>query len=312
MSGLAGIQMMDLSILIVNWNTCDLLEHCLTSIYENVTKVEYEVIVVDNASQDGSVEMVRQRFPQVTLIENNENLGFAQANNQAMERTVGDYLLLLNSDTLVLPGAVEKMLGFMQAHPDVGAMSCKLLDEKGVTDYFPKTFPTLRSEASWLLWLSGLFDRVTKYGFLDRYRVGEVDRIKGACMQVRREVVESVGLMEEQLFMFAEEDDWCFRIRKQGWKIYYLPDVAIIHYQGASVKQASQEMFLQLHKSKVAFFRKHYGPFLAVLLKIVYLVGYSLRLSVVSLSSLASRRSADKARTKRRHYIKLLQKLPSW
>jgi GT2 family glycosyltransferase len=303
---------MDLSISIVNWNTRDLLEHCLASICENVTKIEYEVIVVDNASQDGSAEMVRQRFPQVILLENNENLGFARANNQAMERGVGDYLLLLNSDTLVLSGALEKMLDFMQAHPNVGAMSCKLLDEKGVADHFPKTFPTLYSEASRLLWLSGLCDRVTQYGFLDRYRVGEVDRIKGACMLVRRGVVESVGLMEEQLFMFAEEDDWCFRIRKQGWKVYYLPDAEIIHYQGASVKQASQEMFLQLHKGKVAFFRKHYGPFSTALLKVVYLAGYSLRLGVVSLIGLASRRSADKARTKRRHYTKLLQGLPSW
>lgn len=303
---------MDLSIAIVNWNTCDLLEQCLASIYENVTKLEYEVIVVDNASQDGSVEMVRRRFPQVTLIENNENLGFVQANNQAMKRSIGDCLLLLNSDTLVLPSALEKMLNFMQTHPDVGALSCKLLDEKGVTDHFPKTFPTLCSEASWLLWLNGLFDHMTKYGFLDRYRVGEVDRIKGACMMVRREVIESVGLMEEQLFMFAEEDDWCFRIRKHGWKVYYLPDAEIIHYQGASVKQASQKMFLQLHKSKVAFFRKHYGPFSAVLLKIVYLAGYSLRLGVISLIGLTSRRSADKARTRRRHYTKLLQELPSW
>lgn len=303
---------MNLSISIVNWNTCDLLEQCLASIYENVIKVEYEVIVVDNASQDGSVEMVRQRFPQVTLIENNENLGFARANNQAIERSVGDYILLLNSDTLILPGTLEKMLDFMEAHPDGGAMSCKLLDEKGVTDCFPKTFPTLRSEAGRLLWLNWLFDHVAKYGFLDRYRVGEVDRIKGACMLVRREVVESVGLMEGQLFMFAEEDDWCFRIRKQGWKVYYIPDAEIIHYQGASVRQVSQEMFLQLHKSKVAFFRKHYGPFSALLLKVIFLAGYSLRLGFGSLIGLASRRFADKARTKRRHYTKLLQELPSW
>jgi len=303
----------DVSIIIVNWNTRDLLAQCLQSVYDTVNDLDFEVIVVDNASADGSVAMVQERFPRVQLIENQENIGFAAANNQAMQISRGNYVWLLNSDTIVLNDALEKMVAFMQAHPEIGAISSRLLNKDGSLQDFPKTYPTLINELSRALYIYNFVTWLKRRGMVSRgERTREVDRIKGASMLVRRQTINAVGGMSEDYFMYAEEDDWCFRIKRQGWKIYYYPKAEVIHYEGSSVKQISHSMFLRLHQSKLLFFRRYYGPTSVQLLKGIWLTGYGVRLAVVSLLWVMGGKASKALNGKRKNYQALLRSLVSW
>jgi len=243
---------LDLSIIIVNWNTRDLLTRCLQSVYDTMSNLDFEVIVVDNASNDGSQAMVRQRFPQVRLIENDQNVGFASANNQALTVSQGHYSLLLNSDTVVLPHALEKMAQFADAHSEAGIIGCRLLNSDGSLQKSWASFPTFWSE-------------VLGRNFRARRQVEEeslayeVDWVGGACLLVQPAAINEVGLLDESFFMYSEETDWCFRMRRQGWKVYYLPGVEVIHLGGGSASRANATQLVRLYDSKIRFFRKHYG-----------------------------------------------------
>jgi hypothetical protein len=243
---------LDLSIIIVNWNARDLLTRCLQSVYDTTSNLDFEVIVVDNASNDGSQAMIRQRFPQVRLIENDQNVGFARANNQALTVSRGRYFLLLNSDTIVLPHALEKMVQFADAHAESGLIGCKLLNSDGSLQKSWASFPTFWSE-------------VLGRNFRVRRRVEEeplayeVDWVGGACLLVQPAAINEVGLLDESFFMYSEETDWCFRMRRQGWKVYYLPGVEVIHLGGGSASRTNATQLVRLYDSKIRFFRKHYG-----------------------------------------------------
>jgi GT2 family glycosyltransferase len=259
---------MNLSILIVNWNTRELLRDCLNSIYETVEGLAFDVIVVDNNSGDGSQEMVRQQFPQVQLIENAANVGFARANNQAIAASRGRYVLLLNSDTIVQPGALRAMLTYADGYPDVGVVGAHLLNADGSFQASHTRFPTLRRE---FLILSGLgrllFGRWYPSHSPEQSRaVADADYVEGACMLARREAVDQVGGLDEGYFMYAEEVDWCFSMRRAGWRVVYLPQARIVHLGGASSKSNTRREAV-LYRSRVRFFRKHYGPVHATLLK---------------------------------------------
>lgn len=253
--------MLDLSIIIVNWNTRQITADCLRSIQETAGSLQYEVILVDNASTDGSQAMIREQFSWVKLIENQDNPGFAGANNQGMAVAQGRYLLLLNSDTLVKPGALQSAIEFMDAHPEAGLCGVRLLNPDGSfqTSYAP--FPNLITE---FLIATTLGRRlINPYYPTPRPRPGEtaheVDWVVGAFMLLRREVFERVGGMDTSYWMYSEETDWCYRIKKAGFPIFYLPEVAIIHIGGASTRQRKPEMMARLTKSKVLFFAKNYG-----------------------------------------------------
>jgi N-acetylglucosaminyl-diphospho-decaprenol L-rhamnosyltransferase len=259
-----------LSVIIVNWNTRDLLAQCLQSVYDTAGKLQPEVIVVDNASTDGSPAMLRQRFPQVHLIENRENVGFARANNQAIERCEGDYVLLLNSDALLLANAAQAMLNLAEAKPRAGIVGAHLLnaDSSFQASYTP--FPNLWQE---FLILSGL-GRIL-YGCWYPSRGPEedkgpqiVDYVEGACMLVRREAFEDVGGLDEGYFMYAEEVDWCYALREKGWQVWYQPTAKVIHLGGGSSRNRRTQREADLYRSRVRFFRKHYGDKAAWLLKL--------------------------------------------
>jgi GT2 family glycosyltransferase len=237
----------DLSIIIVNWNTCNLLAKCLDSIFQTVWASAYEIIVVDNNSTDGSVDMVYTQFPAVKLIENQQNVGFARANNQAMALSRGRYALLLNSDALLLANAVQAMLDLAEAMPQAGIIGVHLLNADGSFQASHTPFPDLWQE---ILILSGigrmLYGRwYPSRGPDDDKGPQVVDYVEGACMLVRREAFEDVGGLDEGYFMYAEEVDWCYAMRAKGWQVWYQPAAKVIR-----------------------FFRKHYGDRAARLLKL--------------------------------------------
>jgi N-acetylglucosaminyl-diphospho-decaprenol L-rhamnosyltransferase len=259
----------DLSIIIVNWNTCNLLVKCLDSIFETVRASAYEIIVVDNSSTDDSVEMVHTRFPSVRLIANQQNVGFTQANNQALAASCGRYVLLLNSDTEVQPGALNAMVRFMDGHPAAGAAGAHLLNPDGSFQASHTDFPTLWREFLILSSLGRalLCPSYPSYGPEVEKGPQRADYIEGACLLVRRKAVEQVGGLDEGFFMYAEEVDWCYRMKQAGWEVWYLPKVRIIHHGGGSSRQRKTRMEAELYRSRIRFFRKHYGGGQAICLK---------------------------------------------
>ena len=260
---------MDLSIVIVSWNTREILKQCLASIFRHPPAGTFEVWVVDNASTDGSVPMVKANFPAVRLIENRENIGFAPANNRAIRAGDGEYVLLLNPDTEVFAGTFDALLNFLRAHPDTGAVGPKTLNPDGSLQTSSYPFPTLSRE----LWRLLHLDKIAPYG---SYRMTEwaarpreVDALLGACMLFPRRVLDEVGLFDESYFMYTEEIDLCYRVRQSGRKLFWVPEASIVHYGGQSTRQVAAEMFLQLYKSKLQFFRKHYGTTAGFLYKLI-------------------------------------------
>ena len=269
--------LVDLSISIVSFNTIDLLSNCLASIFEHTTDISFEVLVVDNASQDGTPGMVMRNYPQVKLIVNQKNLGFAAANNQALRESVGKYVLLLNSDTIVLPNALTKLVNFMDAKPDIGVLGCKLLNPDGSLQRSCRSFPTLQTEFFEKSGLNRLFPKSRLFGkykmtYWDFDDLQEVDQPSGACLLVRRDAIDEVDLMDETFFMYWEDVDWCYRIKQANWKIYYTPAVEIIHLGGQSSQKARSDMLIARQKSQYHFFQKHHGHFSTQVLRLMTLL----------------------------------------
>jgi GT2 family glycosyltransferase len=364
---------MKLAIIIVNWNTRDLLAQCLESLEGSGEWVD--IIVVDNASADGSTQMLRERFPQVQLIENKENLGFARANNQALriwmdssslsgtssksfsensvagrvhrdpalvsihpyghstgddrnihhpstadlehsERRINEVeersspsaqdeaelILLLNPDTLVRPGALEALIRFMLDHPHCGAAGARLLNPDGTPQISAYPFPTLLRE----FWR--LFHLDARYPLScyppSRWKTDisqEVDSVQGAVLLLRQQTLDQVGLLDEDYFIFSEEVDLCQRIKSAGWEIYWLPGAEVIHYGGQSTRQVAPQMFLELYRGKVLYFRKRHNRLSAWVYKLILLLAALPRIALAPLP--AYRQLAS-------HYAQLVRALP--
>lgn len=244
----------DVSVVVVNWNTRDILRDCLRSIERDAGDVVVETIVVDNASHDGSADMVAAEFPRVRLIRNADNVGFAAGNNQGMELATGRFLLLLNSDTVVLDRAIERTVRFADARPDTGMVGCKTTFPDGRMQFNCYRSPSVLNLA---LQLSRLSRAFKSNRFFGRYRyrwwsyedVKEVEGVAGCFMLVRREALEQVGPMAEHYFMYAEDADWCWRFRRKGWRIHYTPEAVIHHLHDASGSQAAAAMHVRYRKS---------------------------------------------------------------
>ena len=304
--------LMNLSIIIVNWNTREMLSECLKSIYARPPSGEFEVWVVDNASADGSSAMVRERYPQVKLIENPSNSGFAYANNLALRQASGRYLLLLNSDTFVKPNALEALRQFMEDHPEAGACGSRLLNPDGSLQVSCYVHPTLKNEFLRMFHLDGIFPQ-------SRYRMNEwatdqareVEVIQGACLLLRRESLEQVGLLDEQFFMYSEDYDLCYRLRKGNWKLYWVPWSEVVHFGGQSTKQVAAEMFLHLYRSKMICMRKHYGRLAAILYKLILIFSAVFRLIVTPLTWLERAQVRQQHQVLAENYCRLLMALPT-
>jgi len=252
-----------LSIIIVNWNTRDFLAGCLESIAAHSPSEPYEIIVVDNASCDDSARMVQERFPGVRLFQNEVNLGYAQGNNQAIAASRGEYVLLLNPDIEVLEDALDRMLLFLRAHPEAGAVACKLLFPGEVVQRSCRGFPTPASIAFEVLGLARFFPKhpvVSAYrmAWFDYDRVAEVDQPMASAFMVPRRVIEQVGPMDTRFPIFFNDVDWCYRIKAAGWKIYFTPEARMLHYGGQSTRQVRRAMIWQSHLGLYRFYRKHY------------------------------------------------------
>ncbi|MBN2455617.1 MAG: glycosyltransferase family 2 protein [Sedimentisphaerales bacterium] len=271
--------MKDISIIIVNWNTCDYLRDCLQSVYEQTKDICFEVIVIDNASTDGSATMVKEKFPQTILLENSENRGFAAANNQGMVIADGRYVLLLNPDTIVVDRAIKKTMDFADLHPDVGMVGCQVLENETKIQRTCFAFPSLCNLILQKAGLRRLFPRSCFFGrvnmgWWDRKTERDVDVVSGMFMLVRHEAIEQVGLMDEDYFVYAEETDWCFRFWQAGWRRVFTPAGRIIHRDGGnkSTDNARVKMYVQLQKSMMIFYRKNRGLFTWMIAKIIYSV----------------------------------------
>lgn len=267
-----------ISVVVVSYNTCKILRDCLHSLDCDPANGR-EVLVVDNRSMDRSAQMVREEFAQVRLIENQENSGFARANNQGIALARGKYILLLNSDTMVRPGALKAMTDFLDAHPEAGGVTCRLLNADGTIQACVSGRPgpmllffrlsglsrAFRGDRArrFLRRYAGLLLGATARGYFDPYVAAEapiqVENISGACLMLRREAIERAGLLDENFFMYFEDMDYCLRLRNLGWKLYYVPSGEIVHLVGQS-SGGRMRNSIHSYRSLFYFYRKHFSP----------------------------------------------------
>ena len=272
----------DLSIIIVSWNVKALLRECLTSIRENISAIDFEVIVVDSASSDGSPQMVAEEFPWVTLISSEQNLGYPRGNNIGILVSSGRHVLILNPDTIILNDALSIMLNYLEDHIDVGALGPQLLNADGTVQSSRRRFPSLVTGIFESTWFEPFAPRrvLKSYYALDLPddQENDVDWVTGACLMVPRRVIDHVGLFDEGYFMYSEELDWCRRIKDAGWRVVYLPQAKIIHYVGKSSEQAITARHVNFQQAKLRYYRKYHGPIAAGSLRGLLLANYAWQL----------------------------------
>lgn len=255
---------MKLSVVIVNYNVEYFLDQCLSSVKIALENIDGEVIVVDNNSIDGSNNMVKNKYPEVTLVANNKNVGFSVANNQGIKKSSGEYVLLLNPDTVVEHDTFEKVISFMDDHPDAGALGVKMLD--GAGNFLPESkrgLPTPSTAFYKMFGLSSLFPRSKRFaryhlGHLNKDKIHKIEILPGAFMMIRKTVLDEIGLLDESFFMYGEDIDLSYRIIKAGYNNYYFPETRIIHYKGESTKKGSVNYVLVFYNAMVIFAKKHF------------------------------------------------------
>lgn len=283
-----------LSIVIVSWNVRDLLRACLHSLPP--AGPACEVIVVDSASADGTPAMVAAEFPEVRLIASPDNLGYSRGNNLGLRLARGRHVLILNPDTVVTAGALERLSAYLDAHPETGVVGPQLVYGDGAPQSTRRRFPTVLTGFFESTWAQGW----APPGLLQRYYAADlpadqpvaVDWLVGAALLVRAEVVAQVGGFDEGFFMYSEELDWCRRIRAAGWRIAHVPAARILHYEGRSSAQAPAATHIRFNASKVRYYRKHHGPLVAEALRLWLLAQFAGQLALEALKGLAGHRRA--------------------
>lgn len=257
--------MRQISVVIVNYNTAQLLENCLESVYAGANGTPLDVWVVDNDSSDDSIAMVQSRFPRVRVIANASNVGFSRANNMAISRCCSEYVLLLNPDTVVTGDAIHCVLQFMKGHPEVGIAGCKVLNRDGTLQLACRRSIPTPAVALWrLMGLSKLFPNnksLAKYNLTYKppEQTCEVDAVSGAFLMIRRQTIQEIGLLDERFFMYGEELDWCLRAKRAGWKVMYYPEASIIHYKGGSTRFNRRKATVEFYRAMYLFHKKHFA-----------------------------------------------------
>jgi GT2 family glycosyltransferase len=318
----------DLSIVIVNWNVRDLLRRCLRSILDaaepdpelsqvwrmqspGTPRLRFEVLVVDSASADGSVSMVRREYPDVRLYASETNLGYTGGNNLGIHHAGGRFVLLLNPDTEVMDTALGTMVGYLDSHPEVGALGPQLRYTDGSIQSSRRRFPTLCTALVESTLLQKWFPNhrvLRRYYVLDSPEdvTAPVDWVNGACLLVRRKVIEQVGLLDDAYFMYSEELDWQRRIRDAGWGIVYLPTAQVIHHEGKSSDQVQALTHVRFGRSKVRYFHKHHGSLAGWVVRIWLLVNYAHEWAFEALKWAAGHKR-DLRRERMRTYAQVLR-----
>jgi GT2 family glycosyltransferase len=286
-----------LSILIVNWNTRELLRDCLNSIYEDPQSIAWEVVVVDNGSGDHSAALVESSFPQARLLALGQNLGFVGGYNLALEKSRGQYLLLLNSDTRVEPGALGGLVAFLEDHPQAGAVGPRLVHGDGTVQLSCGLSPSLGAEIVNKLLLHKVFP-FFKFGRWNHAQIREVGWVTGACLLVRRAAIQEVGPLDPAIFMFYEDVEWCLRMRRAGWKVFYYPFSRVVHLGGQSTRKNFDQMLVISQQSQFYLFQKHFGRGALHLLRALTLVEMVFRSLAWSCFSWGKRRVQARQRLK--------------
>lgn len=264
----------DVSVVIVNWNTRDLLQQAIESLYRETHGVTFETIVIDNASSDGTTEYIQKRWQQVKIIALQDNLGFGVANNIGFKESVGRYVLVLNSDTIVLPSTLSGMVSFLDENPKTGCVGCRHLNPDGTLQGSMDSFPSLFKD---FLCYSDLYRLPVLLPFLrknypywsDHNQIRRVDWVNGSCMMVRREVIEQIGGFDNGCFMYAEELDWCYRMKNAGWEVFFTPESEIIHIGGQSSKQIADKRITLLYKGQYRFYCRNYPVWKYIVLRTI-------------------------------------------
>ncbi|MBX7076350.1 MAG: glycosyltransferase family 2 protein [Methanobacteriaceae archaeon] len=280
---------MVLSIIIVNFRTFELTKNTIDSVLSNDCNYDYEILVVDNKSDDGSLEKLEETFSneiknsKITFIANNSNMGFSYANNLAIKKSSSKYILLLNSDTIIKENTLNKCLNYIETHQDVGALGCKVSLPNGELDKACKrSFPNPINSFYRLFHIPNKNLEVNNYNLsnLDDNGVYEIDCLVGAFMLVKKDVINQIGMLDEDYFMYGEDIDWCYRIKESGWKIIYFGEVEIVHYKGSSSNKKSFKLIYEFHKSMYIFYKKHLAEKYFVLLNFIVYVGIAVHLIV--------------------------------
>ena len=304
--------MSDLSIIIVSWNVKDFLAACLTSIQANTAALDYEVIVVDSASTDGSVEMLRSQFAWVKPLPQADNVGFTKGNNIGLKTAQGRYVLLLNPDTGVIADALVQMVRYLDAHPDVGIVGPRTLNTDGSPQSTRRRFPTILTAMFDSTWLAPFAPR----RILDAYyardvaetETADVDWVQGSALMTRRAIYEQLGGLDERYTMFSEELDWCKRIRSAGWRTIYLGTAQIVHHGGKSTDQVHALKHIYFQQSKIRYFAKFHGTLAAAWVRVFLIANYVEQIAVEGGKGLLGHKS-DLRRERVRMYWQVIRAL---
>jgi GT2 family glycosyltransferase len=300
--------MIDVSIIIVNWNTKDLLLNCIESLYRETKNVTMEIIVVDNGSSDGSTEAVETSYPQVTVIGNNENLGFARANNVGISNSKGRYVCLVNSDIKALDAVVDQLCAYMDQHSEIGAIGPKTVNDDMSIRVNTRKFPTLWNTFCETFFLVDLFPKnklfrgrtMTWFSHMD---TRNVDVLSGCFLMVRREVVDKVGVLDDRFFIYGEDTDWCKRMNLNNWDVVFFADTKAIHYAGASSSVAPIRFLIELTKADLQYWKKHHNIIKYSLYQILMLIHFLIRAIGWLLKYIIKSSGREVSRAKYKSYI---------
>lgn len=296
----------DISIIIVNWNTKDLLLKCIESVYKTIKAFSFEIIVVDNSSKDGSVETVRERFPDLIIVENRNNMGFAKANNQALNIIKGRYAVLLNTDTVLTEGAVDVMIDFMEKNRTIGICGGQLMNADGSRQNSIANAPSLMTELLNKSILRRLLPRRYPGKEQTFEKPIEVESVVGACMIVRKDAIDDTGVLDESFFFFLEETDWCMRMKKKGWKVFHHPHAKIFHLQGQTAGKVNFRARIEYWISRYLYFQKHHGKSTRIALRAGLLFKLLISISFLLLQNIVFLFSSQKAQDRLALNIRLL------
>ena len=306
----------DLTVIVVTWNSSGPLVNCLRALEAAREVIPLELFIVDNASTDGSADVARQVAPWAQVIENHDNRGFAAANNQGLCRAQGRYVVLLNPDTWLPDDAWGQMVAFLDEHPNVGVLGPRIVDRDGIIDpRCARRYPSLRSELFEKLRLDRRFPHSRLFGdylmtYWDHKDSREVEALSGACMMIRREVIEDVGLLDEDFFMYGEDVEWCYRIKKTGWQVFFYTQATVMHWGARSSQLVAEQMGIEALRSMYLFFLKTRGPRYAAAYRILIL-GLSIAKQVVfRVGSLVCR--SGEARSRYRKKVQLHKSILEW